>query len=217
MDRAVKLFLERRSIEAFRQNTRHLRNESERLTMTDPHMALMVLRHYNVPTRILDWSRSPYIAAFFVANTAETHDAEVWAFDEPLYGAEGLKQWDVGPPVTRNGEFDTQYSMFMPDLGGIDWFIRAFYFPDTFPRQHAQHGAFSPTAQFEVDHARHIPRLLQCPDRGLRYVIPASLKAAFRTHLRVTEGVETKTLLPDSGDHAQANAVAAAAGIFGAR
>jgi hypothetical protein len=217
MGRAVKLFLERRSIEAFRQNVRRLRNQSERLAMTDPHIALMVLRHYNVPTRIMDWSQSPHVAAFFAANTEETQDAEIWGFDEPLYEVEGLKQWDVGPPVTRNGEFHPQFTMFLPDLGGIDWFICAFYFPDTFPRQHAQHGAFSLTAQFEVDHAHYIARLLQRPDRCLRFIIPASLKADLRAHVRVTQGIETRTLFPDNGDDAQAHAVAAATAIFEAR
>jgi hypothetical protein len=124
--RVVKLFLERRSIEAFRLNVRTLTNQSERLAITDPHIALMVLRHYDVPTRILDWSLSPHVAAFFAAETCETADGEIWAFDEPLYECEGRKQWDVGPPVTRKGEFHPQYTMFMPNLGLIDWFVCAF-------------------------------------------------------------------------------------------
>jgi hypothetical protein len=42
---------------------------------------LAVMRHYDVPTRILDWSYSPWIALFFAAAGATTGTAAVWALD----------------------------------------------------------------------------------------------------------------------------------------
>src|SRR5262249_37777384 len=97
--RAAKLLLEARSIDVFRQSLVVPLNEVERLAMEDRHIALMLLRHYDVPTRILDWSKSPYVAGFFASETAWDSDAEIWAFDERLYEIEGHKQWGVGPPV----------------------------------------------------------------------------------------------------------------------
>ena len=214
LGRVAKLFLEGRSIEAFRKNVRVLTNQSESLAITDPHIALMVLRHYGVPTRILDWSQSAYVAAFFASETDQAADAEIWAFDEPLYEIEGRRQWDVGPPVTRDGQFHPQYTMFMPNLGPIDWFICAFYFPNTFPRQHAQHGAFSLTAHFEVDHAHYLARLLKSPDRCRRLVVPATLKRDLLTHLRLSHGINRAILFPDEGQQTQTRAVSAANDVF---
>jgi FRG domain-containing protein len=43
---------------------------------------LALLRHHGAPTRLLDWTRSPYVAAFFA--TAEANDkynSAIWAID----------------------------------------------------------------------------------------------------------------------------------------
>jgi hypothetical protein len=214
LGRALELLLERRSIEAFRQNVRTLTNESERLAMTDPHIALMVLRHYDVPTRIMDWSESQYVAAFFASESHAESDAEIWAFDRMLYQTEGFKQWAVGPPVTRNGEFHPQFTMFMPELGAIDWFTCSIYLRNTFPRQNAQEGWFSLTARFEVDHASYIARLLKSPDRCKRYIIPGALKSHLLDHLRVSHGVQSASLFPDADALPQASAVHSASEVF---
>ena len=212
--RAVKLFIERRSIEAFRENVRRPMNQSESLALSDPHIALMVLRHYDVPTRIMDWSASQHVAGFFACEGHEGSDAELWAFDRLLYQSEGLEQWDVGPPVTRNGEFHPKYTMFMAELGSIDWFICSIYFPQTFPRQNAQEGWFSLTPRFEVDHACHIARLLKTPDACLRFIIPARLKLELLTHLWIKHGVRRSVLFPDLDLQSQSCAIAAAKAVF---
>ncbi len=214
LGRAVKLGLEKQAIDEFRKSVTAPVNQSEMLAMTDPHIALMVLRHYDVPTRILDWSASPYVAAFFASETNHASDGELWAFDRRLYEVEGAKQWDVGPPVTQDGEFQPQYTMFMPELGDIDWFICAFYFPDTFPRQDAQEGAFSLTANFEVDHAGYIARLLKTPERCLRFILPAKLKPGLLRHLSSVHQVDRARLFPDGPDGTQKDAISAARAVF---
>ena len=214
LNRRTKLSLERHAIEAFRRHVRLPANQSVRQAMNDPHIALMVLRHFDVPTRILDWSQSPHVAGFFACNAHGKSDGEIWAFDEPLYESEGRKQWVVGPPVTQDGEFHPQFNMFMPDLRDIDWFTCAFYLADEFPRQHAQQGAFSLTARFGTDHVRYIARLLKKPDTCRRFIIPAALKTRLSAHLRDVHGVQMSSLFPDKGDDRQARAVSAANEVF---
>ncbi len=108
--------------------------------MTDDVAALKVLRHYGVPTRVRDWSWSPWVAAYFAAEQNDREDGEIWAFDEPLYEQERTKQWRQWPQTTSDGTGDptkfiaglTAFSLEEPP----DWFICGFYNPG-FPRQDA--------------------------------------------------------------------------------
>jgi hypothetical protein len=58
--------------------------------------ALALAQHYGVPTRLLDWSRHPYVAAYFAAADAVDHRIEgrlaVWAFGTSMVNAE-IDDW----------------------------------------------------------------------------------------------------------------------------
>jgi hypothetical protein len=180
MDRLLRperLALERRSIETFRSAARFFVPGGERLAMTDDIIALMVLRHYGAPTRLLDWTGSPFVAAYFAAYSLPGSDGEIWSFNEPLYEAEGAKQWTLWPETTDGGDgvsFNAHLTAFLV-AEPPDWFICIFY-PQGFPRQRSQAGAYSMTARFSQNHADHIARILKAPQYHHRFVIPAGLK-----------------------------------------
>jgi hypothetical protein len=53
-------------------------------------MALM--RHHGAPTRFLDWTRSPYVAAFFaVAEAGEDVESAIWAIDTDEIRREAIR------------------------------------------------------------------------------------------------------------------------------
>jgi FRG domain-containing protein len=58
---------------------------------------LALAQHYGVPTRMLDWSRHPYIAAYFAASDCvrqrKTGRLALWAFDHYLAYSSNLYPW----------------------------------------------------------------------------------------------------------------------------
>jgi hypothetical protein len=67
-------------VKAFKRRAHHylqrLPDEEEELEW------LALMRHHGAPTRLLDWTTSPYVAAFFaVAEASERKDSAIWAID----------------------------------------------------------------------------------------------------------------------------------------
>ena len=206
LPRQEKLRLERESISLFRGTARFFASKGERGALVHDFIALMVLRHYSVPTRLLDWSRSPYIAACFAVHEHDTEDGEIWAFDHDHYAEMGKEQWQGRPETTdERGEFIAELTAFRENPR--DWVIAGFY-PRGFPRQNAQSGCYTSTAQFDVDHADALQNMLKDASKHYRYIIPSSLKASLRETLREKYGVWLGSLFPDSAGAAETAASA---------
>jgi hypothetical protein len=176
LSRIEKLSLERQAIDLFRSTTRFFSHPGEQIAMADDFVALMVLRHYGVPTRLLDWSMSPYVAAYFACED-DSEDGEIWSFDHALYAKNGKEQWKSFPETTLDGNpenFRGELTAFTTE-GPPDWFICAFY-AGGFHRQNAQRGAYTVTARFGRDHAKAIARLLRDKSSYHLYVVPKALK-----------------------------------------
>jgi FRG domain len=220
LTRPQKLALERRSIDIFRSTVRFFADEGEKVSLRNDVIALAVLRHYGVPTRLLDWSLSPFVAAYFAVagdtrdDEYDDKDGEIWAFDYDLYEQNGKEQWKKWPETTRNRDgvsFDAGLTAFLVDEPP-DWFICAFY-DEGFPRQNAQQGFYSMTARFGRDHSEAIAQLLERDARYHRYVIDKSIdkniKSELRRYLREQHGIWRGSLYPDS-----AGAAATACRVF---
>jgi hypothetical protein len=206
LSRVEKLTLERRSIDLFRSTARFFADPGEQGALADDIVALMVLRHYGVPSRILDWSWSPWVAAYFASWDHDSKDGEIWAFDEHLYEQKGTQQWKTWPETTSDGTGDpakfgavlTAFAREEPP----DWFICGFYTPG-FHRQNAQQSVYTMTARFGRAHDAAIARLLADSTRHHRYIITAKLKPGLREILREQHGVWRGSLFPDSAGAAE--------------
>lgn len=107
---------------------------------TDEIEWLALMQHHGAPTRLLDFTWSPYVAAFFALERA-TNDAVIWAINLPLlwriheqHRIDGVKVADVNP---RDPEAFHRY--FLPNRHAFLWQGDSFRMPQ---RVVAQSGTF---------------------------------------------------------------------------
>ena len=147
-----------------------------------------LMQHYSCPTRLLDWTRSPYVAAYFAVNQQNEKDGAIWYFPAPAleqemhksYGPLDLKSEKAfGPSASAQAVY--------PVLG----------FQHT-QRSAAQQGVFTVATNILTDHGAAINGVLACrPKREqlARLVIPAAKKLDFLSRLH-TMNITAKTLFP---------------------
>jgi hypothetical protein len=72
-----------------------------------------VMQHYDVPTRLLDWSANLWIACFFACATARDSDGELWFYDRALFRQDpAVVRWmrdfvSATAPHTREPSLDS--------------------------------------------------------------------------------------------------------------
>jgi FRG domain len=202
LSRVQKLKYERRSIDIFRSTARFFASSGEQESLTDDIIALAVVRHHDVPTRLLDWSSSPYVAAYFAVSGHEDMDGEIWSFSQRDYARLGKDQWKEWKTATTDlsGEADkfrAGLTAFNVDEPKENWIIAVFY-PEGFPRQNAQHGAYTMTARFDIDHADKLKDLLIDEARYQHYTLKKELKGEIRRRLYEEHMIWRGSLYPDS-------------------
>jgi hypothetical protein len=75
------LLIEDKALKAF-QRKAHLAAEfCEGLRPNDPLHWWEIMQHYNAPTRLLDWSSSPYVALYYAVEDLSEKDGALFSFD----------------------------------------------------------------------------------------------------------------------------------------
>lgn len=110
---------EERAIRIFRRKAHNFLDRPEALLNDLRCLALM--QHHGAPTRLLDFTKSPFVAAFFALEQA-SRDAAVYALDTPrLWSATPLLQ----PELTREHidprSPDNFPQLFLPNTNNIVW------------------------------------------------------------------------------------------------
>lgn len=96
--------LEAEGIAAFRRHARSLLEPSE-LSYFDRILdGLTLMQHYGAPTRFLDWTLSPWVAAYFAGADRNQDDRVIWAFNHAELLKINSSRRGKTPPRSRSSE-----------------------------------------------------------------------------------------------------------------
>ena len=150
--------------------------------------ALAVLQHYRAPTRLLDWTHSPWVALYFAAIDHHDKPGAVWWFDQVSFKNKVHRRWKEydmeqyrGPGP--NDQINLNATAFNTD--GPSW-ITGLYYPVPFHRIEVQQGLFTVAGRLGVEHSELIADVFdrrdtsggmaQTENQYARIIVPASLK-----------------------------------------
>ena len=147
-----------------------------KLTALDTYVEwLMIMQHYGAPTRLLDWSQSPYVAAYFAVIDCGDDDGAIWYFDSvPV-------EEKVYARFVRNPGTFLDYADFSSEEirrpGDAPLLLTAKKKMRT-AREVAQQGVFAFTNRLNANQQSIIPKI--CADQPFgRIIIPQRLKVEF--------------------------------------
>ncbi|MFO0954122.1 MAG: FRG domain-containing protein [Isosphaeraceae bacterium] len=144
------------------------------------------MQHYRAPTRLLDWTASPFVALYFAVSGNRDKDGVVWLFHPSGLNHEMESRYpDAKPnPVTPSG-----WSHHWPETAFFEPKSPAclYWFHSLFPDQRmvAQQGSFTICFQPLADHADVIGSATPIPGKiqHQKLLIPRKLKGEFLLRL----------------------------------
>lgn len=151
-------------------------------TTTDSVSWLTVMQHHGAPTRLLDWTASIYVAAYFAVHGTPSADGAIW-----LVRTNAVQEYmnkTHGESAIPTTEAALRQAFFVTDAPEIIAFVGRGNKSD---RMVAQQGFFSICRNILSDHGAIFCNAFSEPKKNLLFdklIIPSALKPTFARRLR---------------------------------
>jgi hypothetical protein len=200
-DRTLWPLREARALRIFRRKAHNYL--PDHAALRDDLRSLALMQHHGAPTRLLDFTKSPYVAAFFAMDNA-VDECAVYALNTPrLWSAtpaydKTFTREQIDPRVPGNYE-----KYFLPNAYPVVWFGE----PSEMDRRLvAQSGLFVVPGQLD----QPLEKILESYDGGgeqllIKYVLPEGMRAEAMDAL-YRMNVTSASLFPDLEGLARASA-----------
>lgn len=186
---------ERRILRIFKRKAHQYLNQPPALD--DDFQWLALMQHHGAPTRLLDFTWSPYVAAFFALERA-TGEAAVWALNPTELGSREVRKPGAAPRITLP-EMDPRLPgnfarYFLPGNNAFIWVGE----PDTMNRRLiAQSGTFAVPGRLDAPIEDVLMTYPDAENMIVKIVLPADQvrEAGLRELYRMN--ITYATLFPD--------------------
>lgn len=192
-----KPIVEREIAEKFRQHAPNYLSLAELEHLNDGPSFWMLMQHYGAPTRLVDWTQSIWVAAYFAVRAEPKEEGIIWVFDGQ----------DLDRHAHEKHHHETRFIPLSSPTDGLPhamwcsfdpWVCRLTTRGHMIPRMIAQQGLFTVAGRLGVDHIEAIDQVIPNSELGVgKHIIriaftlkPTVLNALHRM------GINGSTLFP---------------------
>ncbi len=209
LDAANDVPLQKQVIElektAFREFSRNASSRRDLRSRPDPNDLvawLTIMQQFECHTRLLDWTLSPYVAAYMAVkdSCAWKRDGAVWAFDYSAVQDAMKKRYRTPgtpdlPPIETGQQMDCLWE---PKAHSVEPKLHAFRLKSPIERLANQHAWFSLSPNIMAEHGNVIEELLgeATAKNCFKLMIPSKEKESFLEELEEM-GITEASLFPD--------------------